>query len=202
MCWKLQLQPLEWQDGTGHKVSWQQYEDYFGCWKQLSHVSGGAVRASWVCCSAERTRQGRALPGLPLQIQPRGSPGSSVALWSLEGLLQLPQPSCPLPCISLGTHCSTEDKKRCYERKVSSNNAIAHTHTQKREIFINNSAFIYIVSMALLCQTPSVLSRRPFSLLCSYSQPVIFQRLRECSFIHRLNKLQAWRNVTHQRWHM
>lgn len=194
MCWNLQLQPLELQDGTGCKGSWWQYEGYFGYWKQLRHISRGAVQAFGVCCSADQARQGRALPCVQ-------APDAAPARGLLRELhCAPPQPSCPLPCISLGTLCSTSDWNKCCKRKAFSDNAVAHTHTQKREIFINNSGFIYTVSMDLLCQTPSVLSQRPSSLRCTYSQPLIFQRLRDCDFVHRLKKMQAWRNVTHRRW--
>lgn len=137
--------------------------------------------------AAHRAHSARQSSAPYLQIQ---LGDSFTVLWSPGMLLQLPKQSPVLLCISPGTHCSTGNKKTCWESKVCSNNATAHTHTPKGEILINNSAVAAMVSVALLCQAPSVLSLRPFSSRCTYSQPAVFQRLGECNFIHRLNRQQ------------
>ena len=107
-------------------------------------------------------RSGAGDPGAPPRCcHRRGAPAAPTAIVPAAWRF----PRSPLP---------RRGRKKCHERKVSANNAIAHTHPQKREIFISNSAFIYMVSMVLLCQSPSVLSRRQSSLRCAYPQPGSF----------------------------
>lgn len=160
-----------WATGwANYKVSWQQREDYFGRWvpvtlaeglsesipskAELCPRPGSHCRFTWGVCGHPSSA---ALPG-----------GAPACIWWSYYCCLFPQK--PTAALRI---------KTCRERKVHSNNAIAHTHTQRRKTFVNNSAFIYVVSMVLLCQTPSVLSPRQSFLTLHLGSARNFSEIKE-----------------------